>query len=132
MGDLRISKEFGVNPSVRHCMCCGSEIDLVLFGTSYKDPKTGKTAQAPSKIYGGLCDKCQSVVDQGGMMIIEIRDGEKAPDPYRTGRVVGITKEAKERSFPEYKDNPIIYMEQSAFEPMFGEHCKKSEENVSK
>ena len=132
MGGLTLSKEHGVNPSVRCCECCGQDIDVVLFGSRYKDPKTGKHTKAPDKIYGGLCDRCQSVVDQGGMMIIEVRDGEKSPNPYRTGRVIGITKEAKEEYFSEYKDNSIIYMEQSVFEPMFGEHCKKSEENVSK
>ena len=123
---ITLSKEFGVNPSITRCMCCGEEYGLALLGTSYKDKKTGKTAQAPHYMYHGLCDKCQGVVDQGGMMIIEVRDGEKAPKPQRTGRLVGITKEARERMFSEEK-SPIIYMEESVFESMFGEYCKKEE-----
>ena len=124
---ITLSKEFGVNPSITRCMCCGEEYGLALLGISYKDKKTGKVAQAPHYMYHGLCDKCQDVVDQGGMMIIEVKDGEKAPDPYRTGRLVGITKDARKRMFPD-QESPIVYMEESMFTPMFGEYCQKSEE----
>lgn len=34
-------------------------------------------------------------------MIIEVRDGESGNNPYRTGRIIGITKEAKERMFKD-------------------------------
>ena len=124
---ITLSKEFGVNPSITKCMCCGEEYGLVLFGTGYKDPNTGKTAEAPHYVHHGLCDRCKSVVDAGGMMIIEIRDGEKSPNPYRTGRLVGISKDAKERMFND-QDSPIVYMEESVFSPMFGEFCEKNKE----
>lgn len=112
-----LSEEHGVNPSITHCECCGKEIGIALFGKLKGD------AEAPRDVYMGLCDDCQSVVDQDGLMIIEVRDGEKGNNPYRTGRITGITKDAKERMFKDIKSN-ICYMEQSMFEPMFGEFYK--------
>lgn len=112
-----LSEKHGVNASVTHCECCGKEIGIALFGKLKGD------AEAPRDVYMGLCDECQSVVDQDGLMIIEVRDGEKGDNPYRTGRITGITKDAKERVFKDIKSN-ICYMEQSMFEPMFGEFCK--------
>lgn len=113
-----LSEKHGVNPSITHCECCGKEIGIALFGKLKGD------AEAPRDVYMGLCDECQSVVDQDGLMIIEVRDGEKGDNPYRTGRITGITKDAKERIFKDIKSN-ICYMEQSLFEPMFGEFVDK-------
>lgn len=112
-----LSEKHGVNPSITHCECCGKELGIALFGKLKGD------AEAPRDVYMGLCDDCQSVIDQDGLMIIEVRDGEKGNNPYRTGRITGITKDAKERMFKDIKSN-ICYMEQSMFEPMFGEFCK--------
>ena len=115
---ITLSKEYGVNPSVTCCECCGKEIGVALFGTSWKDPKTGKTAEAPYKVAMGFCDECQKVIDQNGLMIIEVRDGETGKNPYRTGRIVGITKEAKERMFKDIT-SPICYMEKTMFSKLF-------------
>ena len=120
---ITVSKKFGVNPSVTRCECCGKEYGVALFGTAWKDPKTGKTAEAPREVYQGLCDDCQKVVDQQGLLIIEVRDGESGNNPYRTGRITGITKEAKERMFKDIKSS-ICYMEQSMFTQLFGEFVK--------
>ena len=119
---ITLSKKYGVNPSVEKCAVCGKDMSVVLFGTSYKGPD-GKTAEAPREVcLGHLCDDCQKVVDQGGVFIIEVRDGESGNNPYRTGRLVAIKREAAERMFKEV--HPIAYMEQSNFEPLFGEYCK--------
>lgn len=91
---ITLSKQFGVNPSVTRCECCGKDYGIAMFGTSWKDPKTGKTAQAPPYVYNGFCDECQSVINKGGLLIVEVKDGEKGDNPYRTGRFVGITKDA--------------------------------------
>ena len=116
-GQIRISKKYGLNPSVTHCVCCGKEYGITLFGTAWKD-KNGHTAEAPRDVMQGLCDDCQKVVDAKGLLIIEVRDGEKGNNPYRTGKITGITKEAKERIFKEV-NSPIVYMEQSMFSQMF-------------
>lgn len=122
---ITISKEFGVNPSVTCCECCGKEIGVALFGTSWKD-KNGKTAEAPREVAMGLCDDCEKVIKSKGLMIIEVRDGESGNNPYRTGRLVGITKEAKERMFKDI-NSPIVYMEESMFSQLFNEALKKDE-----
>ena len=55
---ITVSKKFGVNPSVTRCVCCGKEYGVALFGTAWKDPNTGKTAEAPREVYQGLCNDC--------------------------------------------------------------------------
>lgn len=121
---IRVSKQFGVNPSITRCECCGKDYGIAMFGTSWKDPKTGKTAKAPGEVYHGLCDDCKKVVESGGLMLIEVRDGETGENPYRTGRVVGISKETKERMFKN-TDSSIAYMEQSLFTQLFGQHLEE-------
>lgn len=121
---IRVSKEFGLNPSVTRCVCCGKDYGLALFGTGWKDPKTRKTTEAPREVFHGLCDDCQKVVDAGGVMIIEVRDGESGNNPYRTGRLVGCSKDFKERN---NIGSPIIYMEQTLFSQLFDEALKSDE-----
>ena len=106
-----LSPKHGVNPSVLHCICCGKDYGIAMLGKLKEDK------EAPKDIYQGLCDKCQSVVDQGGCMFIEIADGEHGDNPYRTGRVVGVSKDFKERN--EIK-SPISYMEHTLFQKLFG------------
>lgn len=115
---MRISKQFGLNPSVRVCSCCGKEMDLLLFGTDFKDER-GNTAQAPMKVMTGeICDDCRKVIDSGGVFFIEVRDGESGNNPYRTGRLLAIKREACEKVFTEF--NSVNYMEKSLFEKVFG------------
>lgn len=114
---IRLSPKHGLNPSVTRCECCGKEIGLALFGRLKGD------MEAPREVAMGLCDDCQKVIDAQGLMIIEVRNGESGKNPYRTGRLVGITKDARERMFGNI-DSPICYMEQSMFDPMFGDYCK--------
>lgn len=110
-----LSKKHGVNPSVLHCECCGKEYGVGLFGHLKGD------AEAPRDIAMGFCDQCKGVIDQGGVMIVEVADGEgkKNPkNPYRTGRIVGCSKQYKERN---NITTPMVYMEQSMFQAIFGE-----------
>ena len=127
MGEaLRLSKQYGVNPSVTRCVCCGKSYGVALFGTAWKD-KNGKTAEAPMEVFQGLCDDCQGVIDQGGVMIIEVKDGEHSDNPYRTGRIVGVSKEFKERNNIE---DSIVYMTESVFNKVFGEVKFKEEKDA--
>ena len=114
---ITLSAKHGVNPSITHCECCGKEIGIAMFGKLKGD------VEAPRDVYMGLCDDCQKVIDQDGLMIIEVRDGETGKNPYRTGRIVGITKEAKEKMFKNVGSS-VCYMKESMFGPMFGDYCK--------
>jgi hypothetical protein len=115
---ITLSPKHGVNPSITHCEVCGKEIGIALLGKLKND------AEAPRDIYMGLCDECQKVIDQDGLMIIEVRDGETGNNPYRTGRIVGVSKEFKERYNIK---SCIMYMEQSAFSKLFDDYLNNKE-----
>ena len=118
---VRISKDFGVNPSVNTCFICGKETNVVLFGTSYKD-KNGKTAEAPRNVCTGqLCGDCQKVIDEGNIFFIAVKDGESGNNPYRTGPIVVLKEEAVQRMFPDFPYKKVNYIEESAYKQIFGE-----------
>jgi hypothetical protein len=55
-------------------------------------------------------------------MVIEVRDGESGNNPYRTGRIVGCSKEFRERNNIQQH---IAYMEHSLFSQLFDEALKE-------
>lgn len=119
---LRLSKEFGVNPSVQKCSCCGKDMGIILFGASYHDEKSGphKTAEAPREVMtGDICDDCKNVIKNGGTFFIEVRDGESGNNPYRTGRLVAIKTDVAKQMFPTC--GPINYMTKTMFSRCFDE-----------
>lgn len=126
MSGIRISKEYGVNPSVQVCPCCGKDMGVLLLGTAYKD-ENGKTARAPMHMaIPELCDDCKKVISNGGVFFIEVRDGEaekNSKNPYRTGRLIAVHKEWVDKHFKDARS--INYMEQSVFEPIFGEALRE-------
>lgn len=110
---IQLSPKHGVNPSVLHCECCGKDYGVGLMGRLPNDE------EAPKDVVHGLCPDCQRVIEQGGVMIIEVRDGEaekQTKNPYRTGRICGCSAQFKERNKIE---SPIIYMEQTLFSQIF-------------
>ena len=112
---ITLSPKHGVNPSILHCMCCGKEYGVAMLGKLKGD------VEAPKDIMDGFCEDCQRVIDQGGVMIVEVADGESKhnpKNPYRTGRIVGCSKQYKERN---NITTPMVYMEQSMFQAIFGE-----------
>lgn len=108
--EICISEKHGLNPSVTVCEICGKEIGVALFGRLPGDK------EAPRQVAMGLCDDCKGVIDQGGVILIEVRDGESGPNPYRTGRLVGCSKDFKERNGIK---SPVAYMEQTMFSHLF-------------
>ena len=113
--NITLSPKHGLNHSILHCECCGKEYGIGLAGRLKDD------AEAPREVMYGFCNDCQSVIDQGGVMIVEVADGEgkKNPkNPYRTGRIVGCSKQYKERN---KITTPMIYMEHTMFNSIFGE-----------
>ena len=110
---LRVSKKYGVNPSVEVCTICGKDMGVVLFGTSYKDAN-GKPSAAPHEVCtGSICDDCKQVIDNGGIFFIEVRDGESGNSPYRTGRIIAVKEDAVKKILKDY--NKINYVEQSVW-----------------
>lgn len=115
---ITLSKEHGVNPSIDCCPVCGKDIGLILFGKLKGDQK------APMKVSSGrLCDDCKKVKDEGGLIIIEVKDNTDRNNPYRTGRLVTLSKEFRERN---NIDKLAMYMEEKVFTKLFGE---KKDEN---
>lgn len=115
--ELRISKKYGVNPSVETCTICGKDMGVVLFGASYKDAN-GKTAEAPRQVCtGSICEDCKRVIDNGGIFFIEVRDGESGNNPCRTGRVIAVKEDAVKRILKNY--NKVNYVEQSVWNILF-------------
>lgn len=107
---ITLSPKYGVNPSILHCICCGNTYGVAMLG-ELKDDQ-----EAPKDLYDGLCKDCEGVINQGGVMIIEVKDGESGDNPYRTGRVVGVTKEFKEQFNLKAS---MAYMEESTFSNVF-------------
>ena len=119
---LRLSKEHGVNPSIDTCFVCGEEIDLILFGTSYKD-ENGKTAKAPAKICSGrLCKKCEELIERGYVFFIVVKDGKPCKNPQRSGPIVQMKKEVAKEMFHDGVHN-INYLEESAYKQIFVENA---------
>lgn len=116
---VRFSKEYGANPSVDTCFICGKDINIVLFGTAYKD-ENGKTAEAPMKTCTGqLCENCQKIIDDGGIFFIAVKDGESGKNPYRTGQIGALKEEGVQRMFPDFPYQKINYIEESAYKQIF-------------
>ena len=116
---ILLSPKHGVNPSITHCEICGKEMGIALLGKLKDD------AEAPRDVALGLCDDCQKVMDAKGVIVIEVRDGETGNNPYRTGRLIGMSKDWKERVKIEH---PVCYMEQSMFSELF-DNILNSEKN---
>lgn len=102
MKDLIVSPKHGLNPSINCCEVCGKELGLMLLGKIRAKDGSDNDIEAPKKIYQGFCDNCQKVIGQDGLLIIEVRDGETGNNPYRTGRIIGITKDG---IFKDFKGN---------------------------
>lgn len=117
MSGIRLSKEYGVNPSVETCTICGKEMGVVMFGASYKD-ENGKPAEAPHKVcLGNICDDCKKVIEDGGIFSIEVRDGESGNNPYRTGRIIAVKESAIKNILKGY--SKVNYVEHSVWEKLF-------------
>ena len=118
---ITISDKYGVNPSITHCPICGKEIGLALFGRLKGDE------QAPRDCMNNTpCDDCQKVLDSNGHIFIEVKDGESGNNPYRTGRIIGITNEAAERIFTLRPVPKVAYIQQSQYESIFGKALKEN------
>lgn len=115
---ILLSPKHGLNPSLCCCQFCGKEYGIAFLGYMKDD------AEAPRHITNGVCGDCQKILDDGGLLCIEVRDGETGNNPYRTGRMVGLSKAAREKLGVD-AEHPACYMPESVFSDLFGEHIAK-------
>ena len=88
-GEIRLHKEFGLNPTMPICFVCGEEKgEIALLGASYKE-----NAPMHMLIDKEPCDKCKGHMKQG-IILISVKDGSSGDNPYRTGGWCVVKKEA--------------------------------------
>lgn len=120
--EIILSPKHGLNPSLLKCFACGKDAGIALLG-KLKNDEEAPMEMTDRNIF---CDNCLNVINQDGLLVISVRDGETGNNPFRTGKLVGITKEAKERIFKDIKTN-VCYMEDSVFDKIF--NISENEEN---
>jgi len=124
-GTVTISKKHGVNPTLLICPICHKETGgLALLGKLKGDAEAPKYTMDHS-----LCKECQSAVDAGAVLLIEVRDGEENnKNPYRTGKIVGIKRSAID---PEsIGDSPAAFIPESDLKDMMGDMYGKQFNNL--
>lgn len=75
-GDIILSKEHGVNPSIAVCPVCGKETGVALFGKLKDD------AKAPPYVHGEPCDECQKKFDEGYVAVIAMKSLRERSDMF--------------------------------------------------
>ena len=90
--EIRLDPKHGLNPSVALCFICGESWGVLLLG--YQNGK-----EAPRQITHDFCDQCKQHMAAGAILCIEIKDNETGNNPFRTGRIFGVKREAFERIF---------------------------------
>jgi hypothetical protein len=95
---IRLSENYGVNPSIEQCYYCLRDKGVVLFGWLKGD------AEAPRQVCLNMepCNDCAKLMRQG-IIVISIRNGEKPPaagempNPHRTGGWCVVQEDAVRR-----------------------------------
>ena len=124
---ISIHPKYGVNPSLETCFACGRDTGaILLLGNN-------RGREAPHKTCtGNLCPDCQGAVDKGAVLLIEVKDGEAGKkDPWRTGFMIGVRREAIEES--AIGKSPIAYIEEKDLRAILGpnyDKIKKGAENA--
>lgn len=100
---IRLSKEYGVNPSVDVCFWCGKDKGVVLFGSGYRGPKGEKAAPCSVMLDYEPCYACAAGWKLGVVLYEANEDGDtkKFYGGYPTGRYWVIKEEAIQRMFEQ-------------------------------
>lgn len=97
------------------CPVCGEASGVLM------DKRLQDTFEDGKK-YPLWCKKCEDVVKGGGAWLIEVRDGESGENPYRTGKVVAMSKQWVDRTGWKH---PMSYIEQSVLKQLMGDQYDK-------
>lgn len=103
-------KDFEVALAKEICPACGETHDgPILMNTLLTPNNAAKVRELHGKPIGfHMCNRCQEIIDNGGIFLVEIDpekssgkpgDTLKQEDAYRTGRMWGIKSEALAKVF---------------------------------
>ena len=102
---ITLSPKHGLNPSLLKCPICGKDTNEIALLGKLKDD-----AEAPRYMMSNNpCPDCQEHLDKGDRILIEVKNGETGPNPYRTGRILYIVNP---EALPDIKSK-ISYIEES-------------------
>lgn len=114
---LRLSKKYGVNPSLLICPICGKDIGVALLGAN-----GGK--KAPYKMTSmDLCDDCKQKVKEGNTFILSAKQTSKGIQP--SGAYMLVPNKYLNVPSPP---KGICFMEESEFNKLFN-NSKQNETN---
>jgi hypothetical protein len=124
--NIRLHKEYGLNPTLPVCIICGEETgEIAMLGAGYK-------GEAPKHMVLDVkpCEKCYQKYLKRGTLLVEAEqeaDGTKQP----TGKVTVIRDEAFKQVFnQEIPEHKIIFVEVGILK-MLEEQSKHAEEKQS-
>ena len=119
---IKVSKKYGVNPTIPVCFFCGEEKNEIALLGKITNKQTKEEIEAPMRMVLDYepCDKCKEAWSQG-VAIIEVTQKDLgrpniAPNAQPTGRVVVLKPEA----VPQYKAGDKCLMIDTEFEQLFG------------
>ena len=119
---IRVSKKYGVNPTIPVCFFCGEEKNEIALLGKITNKQTKEEIEAPMRMVLDYepCDKCKEAWSKG-VAIIEVTQTdlgrpEIAPNAQPTGRVAVLKPEAVNG----YKAGDKCLMIDTEFEQIFG------------
>jgi len=112
-GKLIISEKHGVNPCVLVCPICGQDSGVAMLGKLKGDAEAPRQMADPQP-----CKRCAEAMAKG-VIFLSVRDGEGGKNPYRTGKLIGLTEEAAAK-ICDPKKSRVYFMEDSVWEQVFG------------
>jgi hypothetical protein len=110
---IRLSEKHGVNPTIPVCFFCGEPKDEIVLMGRLKDDKKSPKNVCIDKV---PCDRCKKYMEIG-VMLISVKDGcTDRENPYRTGNIAVITKEAAKNILGS--DDKIAFIDDSAWKKL--------------
>ena len=122
--DIRLSKKYGVNPTIPICFWCGREKNEIALLGHIGDGRKGEDIEAPKNMLLDYdpCDTCKGnmalgvTVMEGSVRPVFDNQPEIQYGIYPTGKWVVIKKEAADRIFgDELKGHDKIFVDSETF-----------------
>jgi hypothetical protein len=111
---IKLSKEFGLNPSLMICSLCGEGSGVALLGAN-------KGKKAPGKILDREpCQKCKDYMKLG-IILVEVDEEKSKGDlknPYRTGRFFVVSEDFIRRAITDPSMKNDIMKRRVSFIPI--------------